>query len=778
VSVVIADGIYEILCAADPTKAIDCQGASDNIGANIWLYNRNGSAAQYVSITNDDDGVQMVITLSGRAIDVAGGSFKNGSNVQQWEDNNSRAQRWDIDADGKTVTLNGTAYSSYVIKSHGTNYALDISGGGTKSGTNIQIYIANGTDAQRWLFIPIPYFNATGTYKIVSALDPEMCLDVAGGSTANAANVQLYTDNSTGAQGWLSAVNDDQTVCLINCKSMKALDDTGGTGQANAQIYNPNRSAAQRFFVKRYGTMKYGGQTVPTYLIITQAGSGSKYALDAAGGKSAKGTNIQFYTLNYSDAQRWGLIPESVYKDWGMALNTPAFVDFGTSIGNDRTTAQFKFSCAWHKFQIRVRFRVRRVNANSFSDWSIWKSAYDGLGGNGGWCDAWTANMTWDSGTDDTKTFEVPIPEEYRVDGSSIIAMECEAEMRAFNTATVKDSTGASYTLYYHGASANKIKTYYFKPTAGIGSVQLSGGGVSVGYASDLESGGCTVEVWYDGIKASATGKYGGKGSVLIPNKEITSYPSAAVCQVRVISPTHVKSDIVSSKITSISDADNRASIDITQSESEYGTHLITIPGVLPAKNANDEIVLRLTQNGKVAPAYVKETTSTATIYEAVSPLASEDKLLAITALIWITKSDGSWDVKEIALSPISDHAYCWTFEGGGAVLDYGLNAGPTQEDNEEREVETYKIIGRDYESYRFKKTKTRDLSVTGVVVKGRKGNGHGSYDQFVALLNAGHATYRNRRGEIISVAVTAVSKPLEHRDYTEIKITQHQESR
>lgn len=769
-SVVIEDGIYEILYAIDPTKAIDCKGATDRSGENIWLFNKNDTAAQYWSITNYDDGVQIICSLSGRSMDLANNSLKNGTNIRQWDDNNSHAQRWDIVADGKTVTYNGSSYPSYVIKSHGTNFAVDVSGGGAKSGTNIQIFTANSTDAQRWIFIPIPYFNEQGTYKIVSAMDSKMCADVAGGSTANKANVQLYTDNGTPAQSWYTYLNDDQTITFINTNSMKALDNFGAVGAGgNALIHQINRTIAQRAFVKRYGHMTYAGQTVPTYLIEVQAGSGATPAvLDARYAKTTPGTNLFFHDVNYGLNQRWALIPEAAVAVDKML--TPAFYDYGTNIGNGRTTAEFQFACNWTEFQIRARFRTKTTNSG-YSDWSSWKSAYDGLGGNNGWGDEWSPNITYSKSSADKKTLDIPIPEDYRVDGSKVTAMYCQVEMRTFKNFTQKDSMG--YTLHCQncGASVSKIKSYYWKPTAQVTSAVLSGSGLSIGYSSDLDDGGCSVTVWYGDISETATGQYGGSGSVLIPNTKITSLPSGSVeCKVQVSTST-VSSDIASKSVT-VTDANNRTVISISQGETDYGTHLITISDVRPASNANDKIVLRLSYGNNTLPASVRETNTTSTVYEAVSPLKTD-----ITALAWMIKSDGTWDVKQMTLNPISDHMFCWTFDGGGAVLDLGTSRpGATQEDTIERESETYKIVGRDYESYRFKKIKTRDLSVSGIIVNSVEG--HGNYEQLIALLNAGHATFRNSRGEILSVAVTAISKPLEHSDHTEVKVTQHQETR
>ncbi|KAA8825478.1 hypothetical protein EMO92_05340 [Bifidobacterium reuteri] len=54
-------------------------------------------------------------------------------------------------------------------------------------------------DVRNQTAISIP----NGTYKIASAKKSSAVLDVSGGSTANAANVQLYAGNDTDAQKWV-----------------------------------------------------------------------------------------------------------------------------------------------------------------------------------------------------------------------------------------------------------------------------------------------------------------------------------------------------------------------------------------------------------------------------------------------------------------------------------------------------------------------------------------------------------------------------------------------
>ncbi|WP_411161113.1 RICIN domain-containing protein [Bifidobacterium pseudocatenulatum] len=76
---------------------------------------------------------------------------------------------------------------------------LDVNGGSSSNGTNVQQYDSNGTYAQKWIAIK----NSDGSYTFQSALAENAVLDVNGGSSANGANVQLYTSNGTNAQKWV-----------------------------------------------------------------------------------------------------------------------------------------------------------------------------------------------------------------------------------------------------------------------------------------------------------------------------------------------------------------------------------------------------------------------------------------------------------------------------------------------------------------------------------------------------------------------------------------------
>ncbi|WP_433214161.1 ThuA domain-containing protein [Dactylosporangium sp. CS-047395] len=110
---------------------------------------------------------------------------------------------------------------------------LDVRGGVTADGTQIQLYTCNGSTAQTW----------TVSGQTLRALGK--CLDISGGSSANGAKIQLWTCNGSGAQNW--APQSDGS--LRNPQSSKCLDVAGGNSADSTvvQLYTCNGTAAQKW---------------------------------------------------------------------------------------------------------------------------------------------------------------------------------------------------------------------------------------------------------------------------------------------------------------------------------------------------------------------------------------------------------------------------------------------------------------------------------------------------------------------------------------------------
>lgn len=238
-----------------------------------------------------------VIKNRGKALDVYGGSTNDGANVQLWDDNKSGAQKWN-------VTVDSDGYITLVNLESGK--ALDVSNGSKTPGANVWQYAANGSDAQRWAVEKVD-----GGVRLRSALGYDLVLDVWASSNANGANVQTYTANGTAAQVWefvrqaigdLAAKNAGGAVLapgryvIQSGNSTAVLEVAGGSKAdgANVRVWHANGTGAQTW---RASVDELG------YVTLTNEQSGK--ALDVTYGKASRGQNVDQYASNGTSAQRW-----------------------------------------------------------------------------------------------------------------------------------------------------------------------------------------------------------------------------------------------------------------------------------------------------------------------------------------------------------------------------------------------------------------------------------------------------------------------------------------
>ncbi|WP_433344036.1 ThuA domain-containing protein [Micromonospora sp. CA-111912] len=124
------------------------------------------------------NGTGPVRGLGGKCLDVRGGASADGTQVQIYACNGSAAQVW-------AVTSNST------VKALGK--CLDVSGAGTADGTKIQLWACNGSGAQNWSA------QADGTLRNVGS---GKCLDVSGNTSADGTPVHLWTCHTNANQKW------------------------------------------------------------------------------------------------------------------------------------------------------------------------------------------------------------------------------------------------------------------------------------------------------------------------------------------------------------------------------------------------------------------------------------------------------------------------------------------------------------------------------------------------------------------------------------------------
>ncbi len=296
----LADGVYEINSVKNSNYTLDVNSASTRNGANVQLYLRNGTQAQAFRVSHDSQGFVTFTNInSGKVIDLDGAITKNGRNIHQFASNGTRAQKW-------IVQQSGSGYS--IISAIDTSFALDIKNGSVYSGSNIQLYKSNNTAAQQWTFNKYvterercdSYASqnkdrmADGVYYIKNQ-NVGFALDVADGSLYGGANVQLYSLNKTNAQKWKITHDSTGYVSFQNVGSGMYLTASGSGITANVYQQKQTNDYNQKWIV-----MFDNNQNLRIVSALN-----STMVLDVKDGKICRCSNIQLYTSNNTNAQKW-----------------------------------------------------------------------------------------------------------------------------------------------------------------------------------------------------------------------------------------------------------------------------------------------------------------------------------------------------------------------------------------------------------------------------------------------------------------------------------------
>lgn len=235
---------------------------------------------------------------SGKNIDVAGASTKAGANVGLWENNGTCAQKWALDDDGQGY---------YVFRNACSGLVLDVAGGSSAAGANVQVWNSNGTNAQKWalsrneeLMVDKIDFSKSWNIKSRAGTGEMLYMDIAGGHTANGTNLQIWSRNYTAAQLFKLEKNSDGSVRIKYPKANKSLDVSGGAryNGANVAIWENNNTCAQKWFVE-------WSWTHDTYRFLNAC---SGLALDVTGDNASLGVNVQIWEANDTNAQEWYLV--------------------------------------------------------------------------------------------------------------------------------------------------------------------------------------------------------------------------------------------------------------------------------------------------------------------------------------------------------------------------------------------------------------------------------------------------------------------------------------
>lgn len=138
-----------------------------------------------------------------------------------------------------------------------------------------------------------------GSYKLVSALDENKVVNIAGNSKKDEANVNLWKSNNSNSQKF-NIYYDSQGTYKIKCiNSGKVIDVCGASKDVGTNViqYQEHSGDNEKWFLKDAGN--------GYFYIFSKC---SNLCLDVAEAKTKNGTNIRMWNFNGSDAQKFKLV--------------------------------------------------------------------------------------------------------------------------------------------------------------------------------------------------------------------------------------------------------------------------------------------------------------------------------------------------------------------------------------------------------------------------------------------------------------------------------------
>lgn len=290
----LSNGDYHIVTVLDESKGLDVYGGYKENGTNVDIYSNLQDESQVFTVTYKGNGYYSIINkYSNKSLDCQNGNTVSGTNVQTYEYDNVDQKQWIIKESGDGQSFN--------IISKNSGLYLDVKSGDSANYSNVQVHIGNNTNAQKWKFVaynnPKNSSIEDGNYHIVSKLNKNFGLDVAGALDDDAINVRLYNNIYDSNQVFNVVYLNDGYYKITNVKTGKSLDVASASAYkgANLQQYTYKDVNQQKWIIEDSGDNKN------YYISSKNAG----LYLTSESTDIENGTNV-FLTINdYSDRQQW-----------------------------------------------------------------------------------------------------------------------------------------------------------------------------------------------------------------------------------------------------------------------------------------------------------------------------------------------------------------------------------------------------------------------------------------------------------------------------------------
>lgn len=400
---------YVTITNENSNKVIEVNSNSVANMANIQQNQSNDSYRQkWIAIKNSDGSIELVSALNKNyCIDLYSSRIVNGNNVDLYQRNSSNAQKWLF----KTKNNQSQAPANYdaiaaqnkdaisdgkyeIATKLNESFVLDMTSSSLSNGGNVQLYSSNGTKAQGW----IVSHDSKG-YVTITNENSGKVMEVAGNKVGNLVNVQQNQANNNMGQKWIAMKKADgfiELVSALNTNYCLDLYSSKTVSGNNVEIYGRNNSNAQLWKFQKYESaqekadrLAKENQSLMDDGVYFIKSIHTEYVLDVPSSSKNPGVNIQLYTLNETDAQKWVLQHDSngyvTIMNYGSKLYLTA--------SNGRVTQENKSDATNQKWIIMfdAQGRLKIVSATDI------KSAIDVASSNfsnGGRIQMYSSNST------------------------------------------------------------------------------------------------------------------------------------------------------------------------------------------------------------------------------------------------------------------------------------------------------------------------------------------------------------------------------------------------
>ena len=742
----------------------------------FWGRNRrDGQLVSVRNRTQDGQaGITLCFPLAGKYVDVTDGGTKplaNGTTVRVWDGNGSRAQLFQPVSQGRSATIDGSSYPVYklrslALKSSGDskNYCLDGSGESSAAGTTIFIWEEYGAGKQNWCLVPASTMPL-GVYRLRPKTNTTLCMDVHGGGSQSGANVQIFPARDQNNQRFLLTDMGEGLVGLACVESGLYADVYGQSDQVadgqNVWVYpldgDEGARGGQSFALVAAGQAEVNGVLVDCYEVAPK--DGVNFRLDAAGGGDEPEDNVQVWTQNGSTFQLWALTPDEaeatdVSAPTNVGLSDESGAHLGATSGvRGSTNLRPRWTCDGDAWKQRYRTCLRPAGGE-WGDWSPWMCLRDGSAANEGFGDMWAPTERTEADWDVTSALRIACP----VSNEAYDGMKVEADVRRF-----LDSWGPLGTCA-HGPSGTGTATVVWLPTLSITSLSMGPAGLAVGFETDSKRGGHSAELSGDLFSSYSQGRVGRSGTVVVPTGRLSKVPADGEQTSVTMRLTTCDGLVVEASATlPVSWGSQAGSLSPTY---EYDASVLGYRA--RCDGASGCWLMAPTPTGGRE---LRECERSGDAWLVLPPFGEQ------ASVFWAGEGGQSWAVSDDRLDPIDPGEFAWVWGGRclRAVCDEGQP--PTASRAISADAEEHVTGGSELPQVGFGRGVTVDCSVKCSLIDGAGRDLASDDLLACALAASGRGTervvFRDPWGFWATVAVTSVDKPRQYGRYLPLTVTQ-----